>query len=165
MGRRRLPDEAKNCEQCGRPLARTKYGGQLEDRARFKARRFCDLTCSGAFHRKATPTLGALRKRHLPSRGMVCQQCGSQHLVSLHHIDENPANNDPTNVMTLCGSCHTKWHWQHGKMATPKRATECSVCGRTPTHPNDHIRRGMCQMHYQRWKRHGDPQAERPPLR
>ena len=39
--------------------------------------------------------------------------------LAVHHLDENPANNDPSNLVTLCGTCHavhhksatTPWPW------------------------------------------------------
>jgi hypothetical protein len=34
----------------------------------------------------------------------VCQQRGKR--VQVHHIDENPSNNDPKNLAALCFDCH-----------------------------------------------------------
>lgn len=34
----------------------------------------------------------------------VCQQQGKR--VQIHHIDENPSNNDPENLAALCFDCH-----------------------------------------------------------
>jgi len=162
MGRKAIPVEPKDCLHCQKPLERKTFNGRLEDRGVYSRRKFCDMTCAGAASQTETPALATLRKRHLPHRGTTCQQCGSLRLVSLHHVDGDPSNNDTANVMTLCGACHTKWHWQHGKAPMPKAAVRCVVCGKED--PN-RIRRGMCQMHYQRWKKYGDPQADRPPLR
>lgn len=35
--------------------------------------------------------------------------------LQLHHMDRNRKNNDPSNLVTTCSSCHTHWHWEHGK--------------------------------------------------
>lgn len=43
-------------------------------------------------------------------RAMQCQECGSMNNLCVHHIDKNRANNDSSNLITLCGSCHTKLH-------------------------------------------------------
>ncbi|MBA3824522.1 MAG: HNH endonuclease [Ktedonobacterales bacterium] len=40
----------------------------------------------------------------------ACQMCGATELLQVHHLDSKPTNNDPSNLMTLCGTCHTKWH-------------------------------------------------------
>lgn len=41
-----------------------------------------------------------------------CEHCGRGPKLVLHHIDENPRNNDPSNLTILCGRCH---HLVHGK--------------------------------------------------
>ena len=45
--------------------------------------------------------------------GYRCQLCGipqSEHFqrLDVHHIDHNPKNNDPKNLITLCRSCNCK---------------------------------------------------------
>ncbi len=153
--------EARWCAHCGTPLFRKRYGATLEDRGRFSQRKYCDAKCCGADHTKADPTLAAHRKRAVALRGPACQRCGSTQMVCAHHLDEDPTNNVQSNVMTLCGSCHTKWHWEHGKVPNQKKSTTCCVCGRAEAK----ISRGMCGMHYQRWRKYGDPMVSRPPLR
>jgi 5-methylcytosine-specific restriction endonuclease McrA len=34
-----------------------------------------------------------------------CAVCG-RHSPQLHHLDEDPTNNDPKNLLPLCPSCH-----------------------------------------------------------
>lgn len=165
MGRKPIPVTPNVCLHCGKPLERKRFSGRLEDRAIYSRRKFCDLVCAGLARTDPSPSESALRKRYLGLKGKSCETCETTEKLCLHHKNRNPANNDPSNTMTLCESCHTKWHWEHDKVATPKQATVCIVCGKAPTNPRDHIRRGMCQMHYQRWKKHGDPDATRPPLR
>lgn len=41
----------------------------------------------------------------------MCQLCGSPYKTHVHHIDHNTKNNDPTNLITLCGSCNVKERW------------------------------------------------------
>ena len=123
MGRHQLPVEMKSCESCGSPLDRKRYNGRLEDRAVYQRRRFCDLTCNGLAQRKDAPTLAALRKRSEAFRGPVCERCKTTEALQVHHVDSNPANDDPKNLMTLCAPCHTRWHWEHGKTIQRKSAT------------------------------------------
>jgi len=39
----------------------------------------------------------------------VCALCGDTY-PDLHHIDEDPSNNDPLNLIPLCGNCHRQQH-------------------------------------------------------
>lgn len=37
-----------------------------------------------------------------------CERCGSTKNLMVHHKDGNRKNNDPSNLETLCWSCHEK---------------------------------------------------------
>lgn len=150
MGRSAKNDPIKYCEQCGKQLARKRYNGQLEDMTRFRNRRYCDHVCQGLAQQKDDPTLAALRKRAEKFRGDTCERCGTTQELSVHHIDLDPSNNASSNLMTLCASCHTKWHWEHGKQSSSKRLV-CEICGK-PSKAH-----GLCLKHYQRFKKYGDP--------
>ena len=39
-----------------------------------------------------------------------CEQCGSDKYLLVHHKDEDRANNDPSNLKTLCRKCHQVEH-------------------------------------------------------
>jgi 5-methylcytosine-specific restriction endonuclease McrA len=71
---------------------------------------------------RADVTLAGLRERAKKHRGAACEACGTTAGLHAHHRDENPANNDPANIATLCGSCHLKWHWREGKRAATRAA-------------------------------------------
>jgi hypothetical protein len=155
MGRLRKQDQVKYCDYCGVPLTRKRFGGRLEDRGRFQKRKFCSLECMGkATTRPPQNREAASRqaRKVASDQGLLkktCETCGSCSRLNLHHIDGDNTNNTPSNLMTLCASCHTTWHWRHGKNARQKAT--CSVCGK----PASGL--GLCQKHYQRYKRHGDP--------
>lgn len=140
----------KTCEYCGTPMERKRYNGRLEDNGAFRKRRYCSSYCSGLGHMDEEPSLAALRKRYRFLRGDMCETCGDTTMLGLHHVDGNPAHNDSTNLMTLCASCHTKWHWEHGKTA-PKQTSVCPYCDK----PSQKL--GMCQKHYQRFRKYGNP--------
>lgn len=45
-----------------------------------------------------------------------CERCGKTN-TERHHIDDNPLNNAPENIMPLCRRCHTL---EHNKAPTPE---------------------------------------------
>lgn len=38
----------------------------------------------------------------------TCQICGKEPAIQVHHIDYNKKNSSPSNLITLCKSCHQK---------------------------------------------------------
>lgn len=148
----RKPEPEKYCLRCGERLHRKTFHGRLEDYGVFLRRKYCGLDCAIRTCRKESVTLAGLRSRAQKYRGQQCDSCGTTEKLNVHHRDLNPANNSAENLLTLCSSCHTRWHWEHGK-TMPRATTTCSVCGT----PCEHLTHGMCQKHYQRWKKYGDP--------
>lgn len=47
----------------------------------------------------------------------ACVKCGNEK-TERHHIDDNPMNNSPENIMALCRRCHTVEH----KKSLPEEA-------------------------------------------
>ena len=39
-----------------------------------------------------------------------CQKCEATNDLLLHHLDKNNKNNNPRNLITLCGKCHLNLH-------------------------------------------------------
>jgi hypothetical protein len=60
-------------------------------------------TTSGKKTRPAIPK--AIKDAVLNEFNHRCAICGEAR-PQVHHIDENPANNDPTNLIPLCPNCH-----------------------------------------------------------
>ena len=58
-----------------------------------------ELTISGGYTRS---------NRFFPKK--VCWGCGSIENLENHHLDKNPKNNDESNILTLCQSCHKAFH-------------------------------------------------------
>ena len=146
----RKENPIKHCIECGEPMERKRYNGTLESNHAFNRRKYCNLQCAGKNRMHKNPSIHAIRKRYAHLLGDVCETCGATEGLDLHHIDNNPANNKPSNRMTLCDSCHTKWHWENGKKPY-KRQSACTVCGE-PARKLD-----MCQKHYQRFRKYGSP--------
>lgn len=101
------------------------------------------------------PSLAALRKRAEKLKLPECEECGAVANLHIHHMDMNPANNAPSNLKTFCASCHLRWHWKHGNhrasMQMPPQS--CIVCEKALPR----LWGGMCQKHYQRFRKYGDP--------
>ncbi len=54
-----------------------------------------------------------------------CQICGSgKRPLDVHHIDSNKENNHSQNLVTLCRSCHTKFHNGHESRGTFQKVVE-----------------------------------------
>ncbi|MGA0604888.1 HNH endonuclease signature motif containing protein [Phenylobacterium sp. VNQ135] len=143
----RKPDPIKHCEHCGKLLARKRIpSGALESLLHFGRRKFCDQKCMAAAF-DARPTSGtSWATTHHHARKEVppgpCSVCGKPDASDVHHKDGNHQNGSRSNLVRICRSCHIKEHRQRGS---------CSVCGA----PVKGL--GFCEKHYQRFKRHGDP--------
>jgi len=56
------------------------------------------------------PDWPKISKATIEARGNRCEKCGLQPsmwcILTTHHKDHNPANNDDTNKEVLCQACH-----------------------------------------------------------
>lgn len=130
------PTPERYCPVCGTKMERKRYNGRLEDMTRFMSRQTCSQSCGNT---KAEVTKSALHWRAKKHRKPNCEQCQTTNDLHVHHIDRNPANNDPANLMTLCSPCHLKLHWREDREkrvgAMKRRPPQpCVVC-RTEFHP------------------------------
>ena len=152
MGRIRLPDPMKYCQSCGHLLARKRFPSGLEDITGFRARLYCGQRCMARAYmgKIKVPSDEASRRQSSRMVKQHCEKCGTLTKLNVHHLDENPQNNDPSNLMTLCASCHHRWHWEVGKMSL-RRSGPCKVCATLSR------KLGYCQKHYQRFRKYGDP--------
>lgn len=109
----RKPDPVKHCPVCGKLMERKRYsGGTLEDRTRFLSRKTCSAAC-GNTRDSVNPK--TLHQRARKFRADACEKCGTTEKLHVHHEDRDPSNNDPTNLRTLCASCHLKLHWSEDR--------------------------------------------------
>jgi len=58
------------------------------------------------FRERARKILEALS----PPRCAICGRVPEERLVEVHHLDDNPWNNNPDNLQWLCRGCHTREH-------------------------------------------------------
>lgn len=135
----------KPCETCGTMMERKRWaGGRLEEVQAFRVRRFCNPQCAGPGLTKPNPAMKSYHYRARKMIGPACVECGTAETLQVHHLDRNPANNSPENLMTLCRRCHAIWHHKHSEKPRP---LPCKVCGRK------HKAKGLCDRHYQAMQR------------
>lgn len=51
-------------------------------------------------------SLRYIRRRLSRTKPAVCEWCGTTKKVQVHHVNHNKENNDPDNLMWLCGPCN-----------------------------------------------------------
>ena len=108
----RKADPEKFCEVCGVKMERKRYGTRLEDRTRFLARRTCSQSCGNTKRDVVKDTHHWRARKH---RAQTCAECSTTRRLHVHHVDRDPANNDPTNPLTMCASCHLRLHWREDR--------------------------------------------------
>ena len=149
MTAHKKPTPLLYCEECEKQLERKRLpNGDLEYLIHFNKRKFCDQRCMGLnFGRRHSHDVG-WSAAHSVARSLVppgpCTQCGKPQARDVHHKDGDFQNNSLTNLERICRSCHNREHKQKGS---------CVICGK----PQKGL--GYCEMHYQRFKKHGDPLA------
>ena len=67
-----------------------------------------------------------------------CVRCGAQN-SERHHIDDNPLNNAPENIMPLCRRCHTL---EHQKSPTPEARAKGVAAAAKEKRARTHCRKG-----------------------
>lgn len=149
--KQRYTDEVKSCTHCGVHMARKRHrSGVLESNYHFSHRKYCDRECmkkdftlraDGHSTESNSRANARLRMKYFIGH-ICCQACEKEENLDVHHIDENPFNNELSNLTLLCRSCHIKEH---------RSGSVCVICG------DKHKGHGYCDKHYQRFKRHGDP--------
>ena len=146
MPRKPKPDPEKYCTRCGVRLQRKRYNGTLEDMTRFRARIYCCLRCANSRGIKSRCS-STQHKISQAMRGSRCESCGKvpqrQRDLHAHHINKDWTDHRPENIKTLCVGCHLKLH--------TNPPPPCVVCGAKSR------KHKMCQKHFQRWKKYGDP--------
>lgn len=95
--------DSKEKQTCSRACSNTMYRSG-ENHGNWKP--FADKT------KKSQKSDSSYRKQFTDSE-LKCVRCGYDEFASsvqIHHIDENRANNDRSNLMPLCANCHSALH-------------------------------------------------------
>src|SRR5262245_9588805 len=104
---RKVEVASKPCENCGIPMSRKRYGKHLEDLTAFNKRKFCSLSCANTRRVLTKHGYSWRARKHLK---ISCEACGERRQLQAHHVDQNKANNEPSNIQTLCKWCHNFLH-------------------------------------------------------
>lgn len=115
--RKDIKELDRYCEYCGNKLERKRFNGRLEDFTVFKNRKYCNRECMKRDYLKIGEHNQSYSNAHTTARKInelilhkeVCELCGSDTNLDIHHIDGNWQNNNLDNLMCLCRSCHTKY--------------------------------------------------------
>lgn len=149
------PTPVKFCGSCGKKLERKRFSsGVLESLLHFNRRKFCNLICFGKTLEKERseairPSGARAHARRKKPKG-DCERCGRPMARDVHHKNEDFRDNRAENLERICRRCHNLNHSKRGVCSIPG-------CGRI------HRRYGFCDMHAQRFKKHGDPLAYKIP--
>ena len=151
MGRKIKETPLRYCQYCGVKLERKIFSnGRLEDVAVFCKRKYCNRLCMRKDWLKKEKGNQTYRNAHITAQKInelilhktVCENCGKIGKLDVHHIDNDYQNNEPSNLMVLCRSCHNKEH---------KKKGVCIICGEPM------VGLGYCNKHYLRYRKYGDP--------
>ena len=112
------------CATCGKEFVPRQYSGPME---------YCSPRCASIAHRTAirgerngryvsgawttayTPGFPKSLRRQIVARdGHRCVHCEATGILQVHHLDGSKTNHDPTNLVTLCVSCHRTVHTKIG---------------------------------------------------
>ena len=115
--RKDIKELDKYCEYCGNKLERKRFNGRLEDFTVFSNRKYCNRECMKRDFLKIGEHDQSYSNAHTTARKInelilhkeVCELCGNDTNLDIHHIDGNWQNNNLDNLMCLCRSCHTKY--------------------------------------------------------
>lgn len=115
--RKDIKELDKNCEYCGKQLERKRFNGRLEDFTVFSNRKYCNRECMKRDFLKIGEHAQSYSNAHTTARKInelilhkeMCELCGNDTNLDIHHIDGNWQNNNLDNLMCLCRSCHTKY--------------------------------------------------------
>lgn len=58
-----------------------------------------------------------------------CEVCGGITNLEVHHKDKNRSNNDPSNLLTVCESCHSRIHSQNLTILHTDKIISIEECG------------------------------------
>jgi len=120
------PTPIQYCQYCENLLTRKKYpNGRHEALFHFTKRKYCNQICMGmAFDARPSKSID-WETTHYHSRKImkdetICEICGKENAIDVHHRDGDHTNNEKKNLQRLCRSCHNLQH---------RELKKCKICG------------------------------------
>lgn len=71
-----------------------------------------------------------VRAAVLDRDGKVCAVCGGDNDLHIHHIDLNPTNDAPGNLVALCSVCHARVHTDLRREGGAERVAQVMAAAR-----------------------------------
>lgn len=134
-------------------MERPRINGKIQELATFVKRIYCNRACMAAgMEKDRCASVSHSRAKASRSMKEACEACGATGKLHVHHKDEDPFNNDPLNLRTLCPRCHRRSH-SPNFMADGTTRKPCRLCA-APS-----VKAGLCHTHLSRRQRFGDPCA------
>lgn len=111
-----------NCIECGAPITQPKTSKKLYCKDCIRKRKIAQVmkarkkriptteigVGSGNSSKNKNQPLGIQTYRR--AKQTECAWCGATKNLIVHHVDGNRYNNELTNLVTICRSCHQKHH-------------------------------------------------------
>jgi hypothetical protein len=122
---RKTPLE-KVCVECGAPLKkdgalRCKSCASKKENNPWNMKQAIDANNSTEASQSTARQRWACQK----DKKTECEKCGARAdagvRLCIHHVDENPYNNEPSNKVTCCQPCHMAIHHRHDYFGQPKQ--------------------------------------------
>ena len=107
---------ATQCDECA-ATSTCKTCGVGFEKSNYQHRDYCSEQCSNRY--KAELYFGGNYLATLERDGLKCRKCNSTQSLHVHHVDlsgrfkksdRERCNNDMSNLITLCNSCHQELH-------------------------------------------------------
>jgi len=124
------------------------------------SQKYCSKACKNRADKNDRRFSGS-RQYVLDRDGNACVKCGSNRGLIVHHKDKSRFNNNPSNLETLCRSCHAKVHYLDTWVVKPE-TRECVVCGGKyhPIQKNQKLcRRKACLVEWKKLQKRANHEA------
>jgi hypothetical protein len=97
------PTNQKLCTVCSKPILNFRI-----------SKGTCSKSCANTYFRSGEENGNWRQDRYRTTCFLYhkkeCVVCGENKIVTVHHLDEDNKNNDPSNLIPLCPTHHQYWH-------------------------------------------------------
>lgn len=104
---------------------------------------------------------GGYGRTHRWFKKECCAECGCHENLEFHHVDKNPKNNEPGNIVVLCTKHHKAWHGYHTLCVFKDEITSIESVGVETVYdiemvddPHNFVANGICVHNCERSTRY-----------